>query len=74
MLVLTRKAGERIVIGENIVVTIVESRGDRVRIGIEAPQHVPVHREEVARRIEVEQDEDSAVSAPDESRFFVECA
>lgn len=47
MLVLTRKHGERIVIDGNITITVVEVRGDKVRIGIEAPKDVSVHREEV---------------------------
>jgi carbon storage regulator len=47
MLVLSRKRDERIVIGENIVITVVEVRGDKVRLGIEAPSEVPVHRQEV---------------------------
>ena len=47
MLVLSRKRDERIVIGDNIVITIVEVRGDKVRLGIDAPAEVPVHRQEV---------------------------
>ena len=47
MLVLSRKKNEQIVIGDGIVITIVDIRGDKVRIGIEAPAHVPVHRHEV---------------------------
>ncbi len=47
MLVLTRKMGEEIVIGDDIVITLVEIRADKVRIGIEAPKEVPVHRREV---------------------------
>ena len=47
MLVLSRKRDERIVIGDNIVITVVEVRGDKVRLGIEAPTEVPVHRQEV---------------------------
>ncbi len=47
MLVLSRKKNESIVIGNQIVITVVEVRGDRVRLGIEAPQEVPVHRREV---------------------------
>lgn len=47
MLVLSRKRDEKIVIAENIVITIVEIRGDKVRLGIEAPSTVPVHRQEV---------------------------
>ncbi len=49
MLVLSRKEGERIFIGESIVVTIVRIQGDRVRIGVEAPSDVPVMREELLR-------------------------
>lgn len=51
LLVLSRKKNEPIVIGENIVITVVEVRGDRVRLGIEAPQEIPVHRSEVAALI-----------------------
>lgn len=47
MLVLSRKRDEQIVIGEDVVITVIEIRGDRVRIGIEAPKSVPVHRQEV---------------------------
>ena len=47
MLVLSRRKNERIVIGENIVITVVEVRGDKVRLGIAAPIEVPVHRSEV---------------------------
>lgn len=47
MLVLTRRAGESVVIGQDIVVTVLEMRGDVVRIGVRAPRHVEVHREEV---------------------------
>ncbi|WP_432491061.1 carbon storage regulator CsrA [Kineococcus auxinigenes] len=47
MLVLTRKAGESVVIGDEIVVRVLEVRGDVVRVGIEAPREVQVHRQEV---------------------------
>jgi carbon storage regulator len=47
MLVLSRKRDERIVIGDNIVITVVDVRGDKVRLGIEAPPEVPVHRQEI---------------------------
>jgi carbon storage regulator len=47
MLVLSRKCDEQIVIGHDVVVTVVEIRGDKVRLGIEAPAHVPVHRQEI---------------------------
>jgi len=47
MLVLSRKRDEQILIGDDIVIRVVEIRGDKVRLGIEAPPHVPVHRSEV---------------------------
>jgi carbon storage regulator len=47
MLVLSRKRNESIVIDEKIVVTVVDIRGDKVRLGIEAPKDVPIHRSEV---------------------------
>jgi carbon storage regulator len=47
MLVLTRKVGETVVLGDGIQVTVVEIRGDKVRLGIVAPRHVPIHRQEV---------------------------
>ena len=47
MLVLSRKKNESIVIRDDIVITVIEIRGDKVRLGIEAPKEVPVHRREV---------------------------
>jgi carbon storage regulator len=51
MLVLTRKTNESIVIGDDIVVTVVEIRGDKVRLGFAAPKEVTVHRREVYDKI-----------------------
>jgi carbon storage regulator len=48
MLVLSRKLGEKIVIGDNIVVTVVKIDRNQIRIGIEAPHDIPVYREEIA--------------------------
>lgn len=48
MLVLSRKLGEKIVIGDNIVITVVKIDRNQIRIGIEAPHDVPVYREEIA--------------------------
>jgi carbon storage regulator len=47
MLVLTRKTGEEVVIGDDVVIKVLEVRGDKVRIGIDAPTKIPVHRGEV---------------------------
>jgi carbon storage regulator len=53
MLVLSRKCGEKIILSDdNVVLTVLEVRGDRVRLGIEAPASVPVHRLEVWQRIQ----------------------
>jgi len=54
MLVLSRQRDESIIIGDNIVVTIVDVRGDKVKLGIEAPQSVSVHRREVYEAIQRE--------------------
>ena len=51
MLVLSRKSGERIVIGENVTITVVAIHGDRVKLGFEAPTSVAIHREEIHHRI-----------------------
>jgi carbon storage regulator len=47
MLILTRRAGERVVIGEDVLVTVMEVSGQTVRLGIAAPQGVPIYREEI---------------------------
>jgi len=52
MLVLSRKVEESIIINENITITIVDIRGDKIRVGIDAPAEVAVHREEVAELID----------------------
>jgi carbon storage regulator len=54
MLVLSRQRDESIVIGDNVVITIVDIRGDKVRLGIEAPGEIPVHRQEVYEAIQRE--------------------
>ena len=54
MLVLSRQRDESIMIGDNIVITIVDIRGDKVRLGINAPVEIPVHRQEVYEAIQRE--------------------
>jgi len=51
MLILTRKEGESIIIAGSIRITVLDARGDQVRIGIEAPRDVTVHREEIQQQI-----------------------
>ena len=63
MLVLTRKKNESIVINDVIKVTIVEIRGDKVRLGIEAPREIEVHREEVYEQIHGKRSEPEAEKA-----------
>ncbi len=52
MLVLSRQRDESIHIGDTVTVTVIDIRGDKVRLGIEAPREVPVHRHEVYRKIQ----------------------
>lgn len=54
MLVLSRKKNERIVINKEITVVVVEIRGDKVRLGVEAPKEIPVHRGEVQDKVDRE--------------------
>jgi len=66
MLVLSRHRGESIIIGDDgIVITIVEIRGDKVRLGIVAPKEVPVHRQEVYDKIQKEREDPASKEKPD---------
>jgi carbon storage regulator len=68
MLVLSRKKNESIIINDNITVTVIEIRGDKVRLGIEAPKDVTVHRREVYEAIQNQArslDSGSKVPSPD---------
>ncbi|MCB1725391.1 MAG: carbon storage regulator CsrA [Gammaproteobacteria bacterium] len=51
MLILTRRVGETLMIGDDTIVTVLGVKGNQIRIGVHAPRNVPVHREEVAQRI-----------------------
>jgi carbon storage regulator len=62
MLVLSRKRDQQVIIGDGIVITVVEIRGDKVRLGIEAPAEVSVHRKEVYEAIKsTERDQRSSL-------------
>ncbi|MFS2032249.1 carbon storage regulator CsrA, partial [Curtobacterium sp. CT11-45] len=67
MLVLTRKVGERILVGDDIVITVLDSRGDGVRIGIDAPRGVKIQREEVVRAVTEANAEAAAAGAGDDA-------
>ena len=67
MLILTRRIGEKLIIGDNVIVTVLGVKGNQIRIGIEAPPEVQVHREEIYQRILKERAEgggDNAAQAP----------
>ncbi|GAC1622210.1 MAG: carbon storage regulator CsrA [Nevskia sp.] len=61
MLILTRRVGETLVIGEDVTVTVLGIKGNQVRIGVKAPKDVSVHREEIFERIRIERGEETSV-------------
>ncbi len=70
MLVLTRKEDESIMIGDNIEIKVLELRENQVKIGIEAPRSIPVHRKEVYLSIKAENEEAAKTEVPKEISVF----
>ena len=68
MLILTRKLGERIAIGDTITITLLEIKGSHVKLGIEAPQEISIHRQEIYERIRGENVRATEVCMSDLSR------
>lgn len=54
MLILTRRVGEKLIIGDEISITVLSAKGNQVRIGVNAPKNVSVHREEIYQKIQIE--------------------
>jgi carbon storage regulator len=64
MLILTRRVGETVMIGNDVTVTVLGVKGNQVRIGVNAPKDVAVHREEIYERIKREEDQEGRSAAP----------
>ncbi len=67
MLILTRRVGESLMIGDNVNVTVLGIKGNQVRLGVNAPKEVAVHREEIYQRIQREQSGMKSPDAPPET-------
>jgi|TARA_B110000881_G_scaffold16285_1_gene12047 carbon storage regulator len=63
MLILTRRVGETLVIGDDVTVTVLGVRGNQVRLGVNAPKDVAVHREEIYQRIQNEKDAENSTES-----------
>lgn len=60
MLILSRRVGEAVTIGADVTITVLSVKGNQIRLGIQAPKSVAVHRQEIYNRIQMEQDPDAA--------------
>lgn len=59
MLILTRRVGETLMVGDDVSITVLGVKGNQVRVGINAPKDVPIHREEIYQKIKAKKDEEN---------------
>ena len=71
MLILTRRVGETLVIGDDVTVTVLGVRGNQVRLGVNAPKDVAVHREEIYQRIQNERDAENSTESSEKDDIDV---
>ena len=71
MLILTRRVGESLVIGDDVTVTVLGVRGNQVRLGVNAPKDVAVHREEIYQRIQNEKDAENSTESSEKDDIDV---
>jgi len=69
MLILTRRVGETVMIGDDVTITVLGVKGNQVRVGINAPKHVAVHREEIYERIKREQQPEEISEKPKAAQY-----